>query len=273
MADTVFVDGVTVTAADWFNDLNRLHYTLLGDPADLPALKTVLSVLLNGSVTKTADYTVVAADRGKVIQCTNPLTLSLTAAGTLGDGFPFGVVNGSTGVVTLDPNSTETIDTESTIKLMPGETCICYCNGTAWRTFGRVHKSGCFVYQSTTTSLTAATVVPIGFDVEGYDEFGWHDNVTNNTRITVSEAGRYLINCCITAAGTQDLTAILRVNGADITTSCSDGHLVSGGAAVQAQKVQRLAAGDYVELFGYSDGTRSTTAGVARTFLQVERIG
>lgn len=32
MADTAFTDGVTLSAADWFNDLNRLHYTLLQDP-------------------------------------------------------------------------------------------------------------------------------------------------------------------------------------------------------------------------------------------------
>ena len=44
MADTTFVDGVTVTAADWFNDLNRLHYTLLGDPTTVAAVRTALAV-------------------------------------------------------------------------------------------------------------------------------------------------------------------------------------------------------------------------------------
>jgi len=40
MADTTFTNGVTVTDADWFNDLNRLHYTIFSDPADLTAVKT-----------------------------------------------------------------------------------------------------------------------------------------------------------------------------------------------------------------------------------------
>lgn len=40
MADTTFVNSVTLTDADWFNDLNRLHYTIFGDPATLAALKT-----------------------------------------------------------------------------------------------------------------------------------------------------------------------------------------------------------------------------------------
>ena len=39
MADTTFTDNVTVTAADWFNDVNRLHYTILGDPANIAAVK------------------------------------------------------------------------------------------------------------------------------------------------------------------------------------------------------------------------------------------
>src|SRR3990167_2125625 len=33
MADTTFVDNVTVSAADWFNDVNRLQYTIFDDPA------------------------------------------------------------------------------------------------------------------------------------------------------------------------------------------------------------------------------------------------
>lgn len=32
MSDTTFVNGVTLTDADWFNDVNRLHYTIFGDP-------------------------------------------------------------------------------------------------------------------------------------------------------------------------------------------------------------------------------------------------
>lgn len=34
MADTTFTNGVTLTDADWFNDVNRLHYTIFGDPAN-----------------------------------------------------------------------------------------------------------------------------------------------------------------------------------------------------------------------------------------------
>lgn len=42
MSSTNFTNGVTLTDADWFNDVNRLHYTILGDPADLAAVKTTV---------------------------------------------------------------------------------------------------------------------------------------------------------------------------------------------------------------------------------------
>lgn len=44
MADTNYTNGVTLTDADWFNDVNRLHYTILGDPADAAAIVTALGI-------------------------------------------------------------------------------------------------------------------------------------------------------------------------------------------------------------------------------------
>jgi hypothetical protein len=44
MSSTVFTNNVTLTDADWFNDLNRLHYAILGDPADAAAVKTALGL-------------------------------------------------------------------------------------------------------------------------------------------------------------------------------------------------------------------------------------
>lgn len=44
MADTVYTDGVTLLTADTMNDLNRLHYTILGDPADDAAVISGLGI-------------------------------------------------------------------------------------------------------------------------------------------------------------------------------------------------------------------------------------
>lgn len=45
MSSTVFVNGVTLSDDDWFNDVNRLHYTIFGDPATLAAARNNLFAL------------------------------------------------------------------------------------------------------------------------------------------------------------------------------------------------------------------------------------
>ena len=42
MTSTVFVNGVTLTDDDWFNDVNRLHYTIFADPADVATARRTL---------------------------------------------------------------------------------------------------------------------------------------------------------------------------------------------------------------------------------------
>ena len=99
---------------------------------------TALGAALNAVDAKTAAYTVIAADRGKLIDATTGTwTLTLTAAATLGAGFVVGVRNSGTGVITIDPNASEQIDGATTIALAAGESCVCVCTGTAWKTVGR----------------------------------------------------------------------------------------------------------------------------------------
>ncbi len=84
---------------------------------------------------KTGAYTVVAGDAGTIINCTSgTFTVSLTAAATLGAGFNCWVWNTGTGAITIDPNSTETIDGVSTLILRQGEGAQIACNGTNWET-------------------------------------------------------------------------------------------------------------------------------------------
>lgn len=43
MASTTFINNSTLTDADWFNDLNTLHYTILGDPTTKDEVATALN--------------------------------------------------------------------------------------------------------------------------------------------------------------------------------------------------------------------------------------
>lgn len=84
---------------------------------------------------KTAAYTVVAGDLGTIINCTsNTFTVALTAAATLGAGFAVTIWNTGGGAITIDPDSSETIDALATFILRKGEGTQIICDGTNWQT-------------------------------------------------------------------------------------------------------------------------------------------
>jgi hypothetical protein len=87
---------------------------------------------------KTSAYTVVAGDLGKVINCTSAsFTISLTAASTLGAGFNVVIWNTSdtnSHAITIDPNSSETIDGLATLILRRGEGMQVVCDGSNFQT-------------------------------------------------------------------------------------------------------------------------------------------
>lgn len=110
---------------------------LLGtDSANKAAVQGLLGNILNGKVTKTGAYTVVAADRGKVLDCSGTWTLSISSAATLGDGFSFAIRNSGTGAITIDPNLSETINGLTTFVIGGGEFVIVYCDGIGFSTVG-----------------------------------------------------------------------------------------------------------------------------------------
>ena len=91
-----------------------------------------LGRVLNASLSKSATYTVVAADEGQFLQCSSTFTLSLTAAATLGDGFALAIANTGVGVITVDPAGSETIGGSATLTLAAGDAIVTMCNGSNW---------------------------------------------------------------------------------------------------------------------------------------------
>lgn len=130
----------TATEGDvktYLANLREFIADLLGtDSANKAVVQGLLGNVLNGKLTKTGAYTVVAADRGKVIDCSGTWTLSVTAAATLGDGFSFAVWNRGAGNITIDPTLSETIDGSTTKVIGPGKFAIVFCNGSAFGTIG-----------------------------------------------------------------------------------------------------------------------------------------
>jgi hypothetical protein len=79
-------------------------------------------------------------DYGCTFVFTSTFTQTVTAAATLGDDWHCFVRNDGSGVITVDPNSTETIDGGLVLTLNPGDGCRIACNGSAFKTQGLAWK-------------------------------------------------------------------------------------------------------------------------------------
>jgi hypothetical protein len=88
-------------------------------------------------VARSSNTIVGVGDFNKTLICTGSWTQTVTAAATLADGFVFHIRNAGTGTITLDPNSSETVDGATTIAIGPGESFSVFCNGSAFYTVGR----------------------------------------------------------------------------------------------------------------------------------------
>lgn len=146
--------GAGITEAQFktaISDLRTFLADLLGTDGLSATAMTALGAVLNATLSKSAAYTVVAGDKGKLIDYTSgTYTLSLTAAATLGAGFSFAVRNSGAGVITIDPSSTELIDGAATITLAAGESCFVLCSGTAFKT---VSKAAALTSAAISTAL------------------------------------------------------------------------------------------------------------------------
>ncbi len=165
--------GSAVTEGQFKTAISNLRTflnDLLGSTGTVPSALSALGTLGGQTMAKTAAYTVVAADRGKLIECSTTFTLTLTAAATLGTGFSFIVANTGTGTITIDPNGAETINGASTLALDAGAWAIVVCNGTSFR-------------------ATVAGSVPSGTLI-GYQVFtasGTYTKATNNPSFVIVE--------------------------------------------------------------------------------------
>ena len=85
-------------------------------------------------VARTSNTQLVAADTGKMFDITSgTFSQTFVAAATLGSGWWCYIANNGTGVVTLDPNSSEQIDGGTTLAMYRGEVRLVQCDGSALR--------------------------------------------------------------------------------------------------------------------------------------------
>jgi len=110
----------------------------------------------NNYTTTAVDYTPIATDRSKVIRGTAALTLNLTAAATLADGWFIDVIADG-GIVTIDPNGSELIDGATTITIADGKQARVMCTGSAFYS----------MFQSPASDLVNDTTPQLGGNLDG----------------------------------------------------------------------------------------------------------
>lgn len=100
--------------------------------------------LLNSIGAQTGAYTILVADRGKIINFTgtSASTFTLPTAVTAKVGFELCIRNFGTAVLTLDGASAETVDGVATVDLYPGQVVILMCDGTNWVVQSKSLKPG-----------------------------------------------------------------------------------------------------------------------------------
>lgn len=110
---------------------------------------------------KTAAYTVVADDLGKIINCTSgAFTVALTSAATLGAGFYFYVIytGSGTGGVTIDPAGSEKINVAyNTYKVNARSAVKVFTDGSNWFVLDTAHVGISQLNTSFSGALPAAT--------------------------------------------------------------------------------------------------------------------
>ncbi len=106
----------------------------------------------------------------------------------------------------------------------------------------------CVLRKSAAQSIASNGFVTLTWDVESEDPGGWHNLVTNTSRITVPGAGWYRVSCMVSWENVTSLGRVVRM--------VKNGTKLLGGTAFTSTLESystpswegRLAANDYIEV-------------------------
>jgi hypothetical protein len=131
--------------------------------------------------------------------------------------------------------------------------------GLAWATAASgTTFVGCSVKRTANKTLSNNTETKIDFDAENFDTNGFHDNTTNNTRLTVptGQGGYYLVtwNAIFAGNNTGYRSACILKNGAAAPGSAANAMGgISSYSHAGNQFVINLVAGDYIEVSAFQN--------------------
>jgi len=251
------------------DDVEAVIVTELG----LPTLEDGKFLTNNGSVLswdnagiivksdKTSTTALGLADKTKLIDATSgTFTISFAAAATLGNGWFCYIRNSGTGNITLDPNSTETIDGLTTFVMYPGETRLVQCTGTAL--FSVVLSGFAITYSSGATTFTK----PPGyasFEVELWGAGGGGGSGAKNTAAGATGGsggggGAYKFKKILASAVGVTETVTIGVGGAGGAARATD--TTAGNVGIDGANTT---FGSLLTAYGGSRGAAGIASGTA----------
>ena len=136
----------------------------------------------------------------------------------------------------------------------------------------------CAVNKSADQSISSNTWTALTFNQEKYDVGNMHDNSTNNTRITIKEAGEYKINYHIKYESDDEVIfeSKIKKNGStDIDGTCDTeggSEDASYGTLQNHSFLITFAVDDYLELYFYQDNGGAKDVLSDNTFFEVYRV-
>ena len=112
-------------------------------------------------------------------------------------------------------------------------------------------------FASTSTITTITTYASVTFDGEDFDTDTMHSNVTNNSRLTFTTAGKYIVGSTITTSANQSVFIRLLLNGTTVIAEANAGN--GGSDSRTISTLYNFAATDYVEVQVKSGNLTITT--------------
>ena len=154
--------------------------------------------------------------------------------------------------------------------------------GLKWATPAATGFVGVSLCKSADQSISNTTLTAVTFNTELFDTDGFHDNSTNNSRITIpaGKAGKYLFTAkamWLVNSGGGIRFIQLTKNGTDITGDNNVTPNANFGVTSQVNQVFNLAVSDYIEAKIYQDSggalsVASSASGLA-TVIQATYLG
>lgn len=135
--------------------------------------------------------------------------------------------------------------------------------------------SGVRVKKTSTQALVNDTQTVVTWNAEDFDTGNYHNNVTNNSRLTVSQTGYYSLKSClqwgVDTSGPRVL--LYRINGGTALALSSTTGISNRDTRINGTIDLYLNSGDYIEIVGLHAAVGSLSLQIEESFAGLTFLG